>query len=131
MDNTVYCAPKDTALVVKHNKLIEAKYRLTLQEKRILLWLMSEIQPGDKDFKKYRVRIADLAAFVGISNDGGRRTAKLLRLRGGCASGKSTSMISIATSPFRRRGSRRRNTVGTREKWKSASPRFLCPICST
>lgn len=82
MDDPILAVPKDTALVVKHNKLIEAKYRLTLQEKRILLWLMSEIQAGDKDFKRYRVRIADLAHFVGISNDGGRLYREIAAVTG-------------------------------------------------
>jgi hypothetical protein len=45
MEKLLCTVPDETAVVVKHNKLIEAKYRLTLQEKRILLWLMSEIQP--------------------------------------------------------------------------------------
>lgn len=64
--------PNEKALVVRHNHLIEARYRLTLQEQRILLWLFSEIAPDDKDFKKYRVRITDLAKFIGISDGGGR-----------------------------------------------------------
>ena len=69
-------------MVVKHNKLIEAKYRLTLQEMRIILWLFSEIQPGDKDFKKYRVRIADLAHFVGISDGGGKLYREIATVTG-------------------------------------------------
>jgi plasmid replication initiation protein len=72
MTKLVVTKPKETALVVRHNRLIEARYRLTLQEQRILLWLFSEIDPQDTDFKKYRVRIADLAKFIGISDGGGR-----------------------------------------------------------
>ena len=52
----------------RHNHLIEARYRLTLQEQRLLLWLFSEIKPEDTDFKRYRVRIADLAKLIGISD---------------------------------------------------------------
>ena len=69
MDDYIVAVPDDKAIVVKHNKLIEARYRLTLQETRIILWLLSEIQQGDKDFRKYRVKISDLADFVGISDD--------------------------------------------------------------
>jgi plasmid replication initiation protein len=72
MPQLVITKPNDKAMVVRHNNLIEARYRLTLQEQRILLWLFSEISQEDKDFKKYRVRITDLAKFIGISDGGGR-----------------------------------------------------------
>jgi len=65
----VVSSPKSTALVVKHNSLIEGRYDLTLQEKRLILWLVSEISPDDTGFKRYRVRIKELAEFVGCSNN--------------------------------------------------------------
>lgn len=74
--------PSDKALVTRHNNLIEARYRLTLQEQRILLWLFSEIGPEDKDFKRYRVRIADLAKFIGISDGGGRLYREIAEVTG-------------------------------------------------
>ena len=82
MTNYVMTKPNDKALVVRHNHLIEARYRLTLQEQRILLWLFSEIGPDDKDFKKYRVRIADLAKFIGISDGGGRLYREIAEVTG-------------------------------------------------
>lgn len=42
-------------LVTKHNDLIEAEYVLTLQEQRLILFLVSLIQPTDTDFHLYRV----------------------------------------------------------------------------
>jgi len=61
--------PKNDALVVRHNKLIEARYETTLQQQRIMLWLISEIRPEDRDFQKYRVTIKELARFVGLQKN--------------------------------------------------------------
>lgn len=62
--------PNENALVVKHNKLIQARYTLTLQEKRVILWLISEIDQSDTDFKTYRVQVKDLADFIGVDRNG-------------------------------------------------------------
>lgn len=82
MSYIVVTKPKEKALVTRHNHLIEARYRLTLQEQRILLWLFSEIGPEDKDFKRYRVRIADLAKLIGISDGGGRLYREIAEVTG-------------------------------------------------
>jgi plasmid replication initiation protein len=57
---------KSKEIVVQSNRLIEAHYRLTLQEKRIILWLIKEIKSDDTDFKKYMLKIADFAEMVGL-----------------------------------------------------------------
>ena len=61
--------PNEKALVTKHNKLIQAKYSLTLQEKRLIYWLISEIKPDDHDFKPYRVSVKELTVFLGMENN--------------------------------------------------------------
>ena len=61
--------PKENALVVRHNKLIEARYATSLQQQRIMLWLISELRPEDRDFQTYRVSIKELARFVGIDKN--------------------------------------------------------------
>ena len=61
--------PNEKALVTKHNKLIQAKYSLTLQEKRLIYWLISEISPDDRDFKPYRVSVKELTTFLGMENN--------------------------------------------------------------
>ena len=61
--------PKKNALVVQHNRLVEGRYDLTLQEIRLIFWLISEIKPNDKSFKTYRVPIKELAEFVGIEKN--------------------------------------------------------------
>ena len=56
-------------LVFQHNHLIEANYRLSLQEKRIILWLTSQIQPNDIDFKKHTISAADFCDLTGVEVD--------------------------------------------------------------
>lgn len=54
--------------VVQSNKLVEAHYRLTLQEKRLILWLIKEIGKDDTDFKKYYLKITDFAEMMGLNH---------------------------------------------------------------
>jgi plasmid replication initiation protein len=58
---------KTQELVVQSNKLVEAHYRLTLQEKRLVLWLISLIHKDDIDFKKYQLKIIDFAQMMGLN----------------------------------------------------------------
>ena len=53
-------------LVVQHNKLIEARYRLSLQEKRVVLWLANKIMPNDEEFKSYKLTITEFAKIAQI-----------------------------------------------------------------
>lgn len=54
-------------LVTKHNKLIEASYRLSTQEQRIILMVTSMIHKDDHDFKAYRFLVSDFMALIGVS----------------------------------------------------------------
>lgn len=53
-------------LVVQHNHLVEARYKLSLQEKRIVLWLLTQIKPNDYDFKAHRLEIVEFSKMVGL-----------------------------------------------------------------
>ncbi len=53
-------------MVVKANDLVEARQRLSIQEQRIILLLISKIRPEDVDFLWYKFQIRDLAKFLGI-----------------------------------------------------------------
>ena len=44
-------------LIVQHNHLIEARYHLTLQEKRLMCWLASQVRQDDEDFKEHELSI--------------------------------------------------------------------------
>ncbi len=52
--------------VVKSNKLVEAKYKLTLNEQRLILLMVSMIKPEDEDFKNIRIRIQDLKEILDL-----------------------------------------------------------------
>jgi len=60
---------KNKELVVQSNRLIEAKYKLSVEEQKIIKILISKIQKNDKDFKKYEFRIKDLAEVLGMTHD--------------------------------------------------------------
>lgn len=54
-------------LVVKSNTLIEACYKLSLQESRLILNLAAQIDPDDSDFKSYTMSIKQIADVTGLS----------------------------------------------------------------
>lgn len=56
------------SLVVQSNRLIEAKYRLSVEEQKIVKILVSQIQRDDEDFKDYEFRIRDLAELLGMEH---------------------------------------------------------------
>lgn len=55
-------------LVVKANKLNEARYKLSVQEQRVILTMISFIKQDDSDFKPYIFTVKDFAALVGITD---------------------------------------------------------------
>ncbi len=62
-------SPPSNLIVFQHNNLIEANYKLTLQEKRIIMWLISQIKPTDEDFKKHTISTKDFCDLIGIETD--------------------------------------------------------------
>ncbi len=48
-------------LVVKANKIIEASYKLTLEEQKIILYMAGQIQPSDEVFKPIRLSLSEFA----------------------------------------------------------------------
>lgn len=59
---------KKSSLVVKSNQMVEASYKLSLQEQRIILFMASMIQPDDEDFKPVKISIKDFADVMGFQN---------------------------------------------------------------
>ena len=57
-------------LIVKHNKLIEANYKLTLQEQKLILTLAREITKDDKCFKKCSFTVEELSDILGLDKKG-------------------------------------------------------------
>lgn len=55
-------------VIRKSNELIEARYKLSLAEQRLVILLASEISPDDEDFKSYEIRVSDFAKMFGLEN---------------------------------------------------------------
>jgi len=53
-------------LVRKSNYLIEASYKLSLNEQKFVLLLASKIKPSDEDFHPYKISISDFLNFLEI-----------------------------------------------------------------
>lgn len=68
MDTGVFMADgnKELEVVRKGNALIEAKYKLTVHQQRILYSLLETITPFDEDFKTYRMDISKIAEKYGL-----------------------------------------------------------------
>lgn len=54
------------SVVAKSNDLIEARYKLSLNEQRLILLLISIIQPDDDDFHDYDLHVSEFAIMFGI-----------------------------------------------------------------
>ena len=64
--------------VVKHNDLIQkSRYELSLQEHRIILYLISKIKPDDKIFHEYTFKIKDFCEVCGMDETSGKNYALL------------------------------------------------------
>ena len=50
---------KSDMAVTQSNILIESRFKFTLSEIKLFLWMIKEVQPGDKDFKLYRIYLKD------------------------------------------------------------------------
>ena len=61
-------------LIVQHNHLIEAKYKLTLQEKRLMCWLASQVKQTDEDFKEHTLSIKEFSILVDSSGNALHKT---------------------------------------------------------
>lgn len=59
----------NSLIVTQANELVESRYNLPLGEQRLVLTMISRIQPEDEDFKPYRIGVAEFAEFLGIAKD--------------------------------------------------------------
>ncbi|ASF47093.1 replication initiation protein [Methylovulum psychrotolerans] len=69
--------PLPTSLIVtQSNQLVEARYNLPLAEQRLILTMISRIQPDDEDFKPYCISVGELAEFLGVDKASAYRECK-------------------------------------------------------
>lgn len=58
-------------IVVKSNQLIQqSRFSLTAQQQKIVLYIISQIEPYDEEFKLYQFKITDFCAVCGIEPKG-------------------------------------------------------------
>jgi len=59
---------KDIYVVTQSNELIEARHNkpLTAREQKIILTMVSGIQPNDEDFKEYRISLKNFSEMLGL-----------------------------------------------------------------
>ncbi len=61
-------ANKSVQIVKKDNRLIEAKYKLSIHQQRVLFTLLEKIHSSDDDFMHYDIDIGDIAEKFGLEN---------------------------------------------------------------
>lgn len=59
---------KKNKLIVKSNFIVEASYKLSLGEQRVIYVLTSMIKPDDKEFKTYRLTVKEFAEILGTKS---------------------------------------------------------------
>ena len=78
-------SPAGHRLVYQHNNLVEARYDLTLQEKRIIIFALAKIKPEDIAFNYVTFDVKELCSLCGVEGENYysdlRRTTKRLRER--------------------------------------------------
>jgi plasmid replication initiation protein len=57
-------------IIRKANDLVEAHYKLTLAQQRILLFMNAQIQPWDEDFKDYNISVRDFCDLLELDPKG-------------------------------------------------------------
>lgn len=59
---------KELEIVKKDNRLIEAKYRLSIHEQRLILAVLGQIRTDDTDTDFYKINIKEIAELHGLQN---------------------------------------------------------------
>ncbi len=55
-------------IVRKANLLVEASYKLSINQQKVVLLHVSSIKPGDENFQPYQINIKDFANLLGLKN---------------------------------------------------------------
>lgn len=63
------CTNTNSNYVIKSNSLVEARYRLSLQEMHVIYWLLTQIKPEDEEFKTHKLEIVEFANIIGVKSE--------------------------------------------------------------
>jgi len=67
---------KNSVIAIQHNNLVQAKYSMTLQQKRVMIWLVSQIKPADEDFKEHILSVKELIEVCQLSGESAYKQLK-------------------------------------------------------
>jgi plasmid replication initiation protein len=67
---------KNSIIAIQHNNLVQAKYSMTLQQKRVMIWLVSQIKPTDEDFKEHILSVKELIEVCQLSGESAYKQLK-------------------------------------------------------
>lgn len=67
---------KNSIIAMQHNNLVQAKYSMSLQQKRIMIWLVSQIRPEDIDFKEHVLGVKELIEICNLSGESAYKELK-------------------------------------------------------
>ena len=67
---------KNSIIAMQHNNLVQAKYSMSLQQKRIMIWLVSQIKPEDIDFKEHVLGVKELIEICNLSGESAYKELK-------------------------------------------------------
>lgn len=66
----IFFMPKNSDqndIIKKDNRMIEARYKVSIHEQRLLLAVLAQIRSDDEDFKKYTINVQDIAKAHGLT----------------------------------------------------------------
>jgi plasmid replication initiation protein len=61
--------PGRTTIVWQQNRLAEARYELTAREQKLVLYVISMIEPEDESFKLYKINVKHFANLSGLDSN--------------------------------------------------------------
>jgi len=67
---------KNSIIAMQHNNLVQAKYSMSLQQKRVMIWLVSQIKPEDIDFKEHVLGVKELIEICNLSGESAYKELK-------------------------------------------------------
>lgn len=67
--NLAEASTTQLSVIRKSNELIEARYRLSIWEQRLILSLLTNVTSKDEDFKRYNIRVADFMKQWELNDD--------------------------------------------------------------
>jgi len=84
IDDQISIFEKQNQLVVKSNELIRrSRYSLTMQEQKVILFLISRVKPDDTDFQEYEFDVAEFCRICGVDCSGGKTFKDLIKTLSG------------------------------------------------